>query len=90
MAGTLMETGDSETLDTICAKPMPPAAPNRPPRLVKTAASVRNWARIFLFRAPIAFFNPISLVLSVTDTNMMFITPMPPTNRDMLAIQISC
>ena len=28
---------------------------------------------------------PISLVRSVTDTSMIFITPIPPTNNDMAA-----
>ena len=32
-----------------------------------------------LWVAPNAFLNPISLVLSVTETSIMFITPMPPT-----------
>ena len=39
--------------------------------------------------APMAIFRPISLVRSVTDTSMMFITPMPPTTREMAAIQMS-
>ena len=34
-----------------------------------------------LRRAPIALRTPISRVRSVTDTSMMFITPMPPTIR---------
>ena len=34
--------------------------------------------------APMAFFRPISPVRSVTDTSIMFITPMPPTSSDML------
>ena len=36
--------------------------------------------------APIALRIPISWVRSVTDTNMMFITPMPPTNSEMPVI----
>ena len=32
--------------------------------------------------APIALRTPISRVRSATDTNMMFIMPMPPTNND--------
>jgi hypothetical protein len=32
-------------------------------------------------RAPMALRTPISCVRSVTETSMMFITPMPPTNR---------
>ena len=37
-------------------------------------------------RAPMAFRTPISLVRSVTDTSMMFITPMPPISRPTLEI----
>jgi hypothetical protein len=36
--------------------------------------------------APIAFLMPISLVLSVTDTSIIFITPIPPTKSDIAAI----
>ena len=61
-----------------------------PPKLVSTAASVKNWARILFFLAPIAFLRPISLVRSVTDTSIIFITPIPPTNKEILAIQINC
>ena len=31
-----------------------------------------------------------SLVRSVTDTSIMFITPIPPTSSEILAIQINC
>ena len=34
-------------------------------------------------RAPMALRTPISRVRSVTDTSMMFITPMPPTSSPM-------
>ena len=37
------------------------------------------------FFAPTAFLNPISLVLSVTETSMIFMIPMPPTNKLMPA-----
>ncbi len=36
-------------------------------------------------RAPMALRMPISRVRSVTVTNMMFMTPMPPTSREMAA-----
>ena len=36
-------------------------------------------------RAPIALRMPISRVLSVTETSMMFITPIPPTSREIAA-----
>jgi hypothetical protein len=35
-----------------------------------------------LWRAPTAMRTPISWVRSVTDTNMMFMTPMPPTTSE--------
>ena len=35
--------------------------------------------------APSALRIPISLVLSVTETSIMFITPIPPTSREMAA-----
>ena len=36
--------------------------------------------------APIALRMPISRVRSVTDTNIMFITPIPPTNSETLVM----
>ena len=68
---------------------MPQPTPRRPPRLVSTAASVRNCQRMRFLRAPMAFLRPISRVRSVTDTSMMFMTPMPPTSSEMPAIQMS-
>ncbi len=50
---------------------------------VSTTASVRNCTMMSRRRAPTALRMPISLVRSVTDTSMMFITPMPPTSRPM-------
>ena len=41
---------------------------------------------MFEFLAPSAFLIPISLVLSMILTSMMFITPTPPTTREMAAI----
>ncbi len=38
-----------------------------------------------LRRAPIALRMPISRVRSVTLTSMMFMTPMPPTSREIAA-----
>ena len=89
MAGTLMDTGICMIFEITCARITPLTTPMMPPRLVSTADSVRNCSKIRFFLAPMAFFRPISLVRSVTDTSMMFITPMPPTKREMLAIQIS-
>jgi hypothetical protein len=39
-----------------------------------------------LCRAPTAIRIPISWVRSVTETSMMFMTPIPPTTREMTAI----
>ena len=36
--------------------------------------------------APSALRRPISRMRSVTETSMMFMTPMPPTSREMAAI----
>ena len=40
-------------------------------------------------RAPVAMRTPISRVRSVTDTSMMFITPMPPTSSEIAATEPS-
>ena len=50
---------------------------------MSTTASARNWRTMSRRRAPMALRTPISRVRSVTDTSMMFITPMPPTSRPM-------
>ena len=44
-------------------------------------ASTRNWSSTSRARAPMARRMPISRVRSVTDTSMIFMIPMPPTNR---------
>ena len=90
IAGILIAVGAPESLETTFDRTIPTITPMIPPILVSMAASVRNWKRMTFFLAPIAFFRPISLVRSVTDTSMMFITPIPPTSREILAIQISC
>ena len=50
---------------------------------VRTTASSRNCMMMSIRLAPIAFRIPISFVRSVTETSMMFITPMPPTSSPM-------
>ena len=62
------------------------ATPHTPPSVVRVTASTTNWNRMFRGRAPTALRTPISRVRSLTDTSMMFITPMPPTIRPMEAI----
>lgn len=57
-----------------------------PPKKVKRMASAKIWAKISLLFVPIAFLNPISLVLSVTEVNIIFIMPIPPTIREILTI----
>jgi hypothetical protein len=56
-------------------------SPMTPPMRHTITASIKNWSRMVCFLAPTAFRMPISLVRSRTDTNMMFMTPMPPTTR---------
>ena len=51
-----------------------------PPAPASVTASSKNCIKILICRAPIALRTPISRVRSVTLTNMMFITPMPPTS----------
>ena len=56
--------------------------PITPPTEQTKIASTRNWVKMLENFAPIAFRIPISLVLSFTDTNIMFMTPIPPTRSD--------
>ena len=58
---------------------MPKIIPTIPPRNVRIAASAKNCVIMAPVDAPMDFLMPISLVLSVTETSMMFITPIPPT-----------
>ena len=52
----------------------------------KSTASIINCIIIDLCVAPKAFLKPISLVRSVTETSIIFITPIPPTIKLMPAI----
>ena len=54
-----------------------------------TIASIINCIIITEFVAPKAFRSPISFVLSVTETSIMFITPIPPTRRLIEAIPVN-
>ena len=60
--------------------------PSAPPMAASTRASMRNCAMMSAGCAPTAMRMPISRVRSVTDTSMMFMTPMPPTISDTSAI----
>ena len=57
-----------------------------PPRELVTAASMTNCRMMVPLSAPRDLRIPISLVLSVTDTSMMFMTPTPATSREIPAI----
>ena len=71
---------------TVSLPRYPRATPMAPPTRLITTASTRNWVRTSEPRAPSASRSPISRVLSVTETSMMFMIPMPPTSREMPAI----
>ena len=66
--------------------PIPSTMPIAPPTTVKTTASIKNCISISFRFAPIALRRPISLVRSVTVTNIIFIIPIPPTKSEMAAI----
>src|SRR6266571_3125943 len=70
------------------AVPKPVNTPSAPPIAVTAMASIRNCVRISFRRAPTALRMPISLVRSVTETSMMFITTMPPTTSEIAATPI--
>src|SRR5208282_2780285 len=55
-------------------------SPIRPPNRQIQADSMRNCSKMLRRLAPIALRTPISRVRSTTETNMMFMMPMPPTN----------
>ena len=55
--------------------------PMTPPMQPSTTASIKNCISTSRAVAPIARRTPISRVRSVTDTNMIFMMPMPPTSR---------
>jgi hypothetical protein len=52
------------------------------PIAVTTTDSIKNCVIISPFKAQIAFLIQISLVLSVTETSIIFITPIHHTNND--------
>ena len=70
---------------TRLAPPIPKRIPISPPIMVIIADSDKNCIIIDLVFAPNAFRIPISLVRSVTDTSIIFITPMPPTIKEIAA-----
>ncbi len=54
--------------------------------LLKIQASIKNCINTLPRVAPNALRIPISRVRSVTDTSIMFITPIPPTSKEIAAI----
>ena len=58
----------------------------KPPIRQRMTLSVINCIRMADAGAPSALRVPISRVRSVTETIMIFITPMPPTSRDSAAM----
>src|SRR5262249_13235496 len=67
----------------------PTTTPATPPKVDRPTASSRNCQRICLRLAPIANRIPISRVLSVTDTDMIFSVPTPPVARETSATDAS-
>ena len=63
---------------TSSTSPHDTTTPTAPPAIVVATPSSRNCSRMAPRRAPSALRMPISRVRSVTETNMMFITPTPP------------
>ena len=82
----LITTGSPSTAPPAVTRLTASRTPMIPPRADRIADSVRNWIRTSRVLAPSAFQIPISRVLSVTDTSMMFMIPMPPTRREIAAI----
>ena len=71
---------------TTLAPKTPITTPITPPITDNKNDSIKNCTLMSEAFAPIAIRMPISLVLSVTDTSIIFIIPIPPTNRDTDAI----
>src|ERR1700681_846205 len=67
--------------------PIPNVRPRMPLTMVNMADSAKNCRRMSRLVAPIALRVPISRVRSVTDTSMIFMTPMPPRHRVTIATQ---
>jgi hypothetical protein len=67
---------------------VPRSIPARPPVTDRTTDSTKNWVRIMILRAPTALRTPISLVLSVTLTSIMFMMPTPAA-RSAIALMMN-
>ncbi len=71
----------------ICVNPKPATYPNIPPRIPVKTISVSISKIILLFVPPIAFINPISWLLSITEAVIKFEIPRAEANE--LKIQIN-
>src|ERR1700674_4400980 len=78
--------GSGETQETSLAASTPKKTPRAPPITEMVEDSMRNWRRMSPRRAPSALRMPISRVLSVTETSMMFMMTIPPTTREIEAM----
>ena len=76
-----MTAGILNKRETRLPPDMPIIIPTIPPNWLKKIASIKNCVKISFFVAPIALRIPISFILSVTDTNIMFMIPIPATTR---------
>ena len=76
-----MMVGISANLETNVAKEIPNAIPIMPPETLIITASNRNCETISVFFAPSESRNPISLMRSSTEASIMFMMPIPPTNK---------
>ena len=71
---------------SIIPNPTPPKMPINPPIAPIRIASQRNINKIFRLLNPMAFSNPISLVLSKTAVIRVVTIPTPATIRDIAPI----
>ena len=80
------DAGYPNKLDSKLPPTSPSISPIIPPIRHIIMASIKNCILIEEFLAPNALRVPISRVLSVTDTSIIFITPIPPTRSAIPAI----
>src|SRR5881397_2146892 len=78
-----MMVGQPAMLEAAWAPATPSPTPIIPPMALRTTASTRNCRRMCRRLAPTAMRMPISRVRSVTETNKIFMIPIPPTSSEM-------
>jgi len=83
----LKSTGTEKRYKICTIHQLAPRA-STPPKREISIESIRNWETICQLCAPIALRIPISRVLSVTDTSIIFITPIHHTSNDIAPIPI--